>query len=85
MRLEEREHSPLSRHLARRLEHRPKLRRIMGVVVDDADARCLADELEPAIDTPEACESAQRLVPAHPRRLERRERQRAVAAVVLSG
>ena len=58
---------------------------MVGVVVDDRDAVPLADELKAAAGAAEAREHRLRVGAGDPRQLERGERRRGIAAVVLAG
>ena len=80
----DRDQAPVGLH-ACRLERRPKLGRVVAVVVDHRDAVALADELEASIGAREPRESRCRLLPVHADTDERLERRGRVAPVVLAG
>ncbi len=58
-------HDPLHAGRARGLEHRPDLRRVMAVVVDDDDAARLALAFEPALGAAELRQRGRRALERH--------------------
>jgi hypothetical protein len=82
MRLEEDEHSMPISH---RLDRRANLSWVMGVVVEHAHTAGLAAQLEAPAGAGEFGDVRSGLVRRNPGQLERGQRSRCVAAVVLSG
>ena len=84
MRLEEDEQAAVPA-VPQRVQCRGDLGRMMGIVVVDVDASCIAAVLEPPRCAAELCEYACGFLTAHSCELECRERGRCVAPVVLTG